>query len=131
MSKSEISLVSGTYAKRLARREARVRELAAALDQDDLRQDRESDFPGSLVPQPEPDGRVQARVVPRIASDPRGDVAEDERDLPPAADQADVPGPAAQRRLQHRLVQRMAPGEDGDEIGRIRRQAAQRILRQI
>src|SRR5438132_8658539 len=123
MSKSETSLVSGTYAKRLARREARVRKLAAALDQDDLRQDRERDLPRSLVPEPEPDGRVQARIVPRIASDPPGDVAEDERDLPPAADQADVPGAAAERRLEHRFVQRMAPGEDGDEVGRIRHQA--------
>src|SRR5882724_5349010 len=93
MSKSETRVLSGTYAERVARRKARVRQLAAALDQNDLRQDRERDLPGSLVPQPQPDGRVQARIVPRIASDPPGDVAEDERDLPPAADQADVPGP--------------------------------------
>src|SRR3954469_1698158 len=118
MSKSETRLLSGTYAERILRREPRVRELPAGFQQQDLGEDRDRDLPGRLVAEAKSDGRVQAGVLARIASEPAGDVAQDQGHLPAAADQPDIPRFGPQRGLEHALVQRMAAGEDHDEVAR-------------
>src|SRR5712664_3163193 len=131
MSKPQTRLLSSTYAEGVLRRQARVRELAIALDEDDLGEDGDGDLSGRLVADAQPDGRVQAKVLARIAPEAAGDVAQHERDLPPAADQADVARPRLQRRLQHAFIQRMAAGEDDHEIRRTRGQPAAGVRSEI
>src|SRR4051812_15311687 len=106
MSKLETVLLSGTYARDILRLQARVRELASALQQQDLRQDGDGDFPRSLVAQPQPDRRVQPRILARFPAQASGDVAQDQSDLAAAADQPDVAGPALQRGLQDSFIER-------------------------
>src|SRR5258705_12291071 len=131
MSKPQTRLLSSTYAEGVLRRQARVRQLAVALDEDDLGQDRDGDLSGRLVADAQPDGRVQAKVLARIAPEAAGDVAQHQRDLPTAAAQADVARPRLQRRLQHAFIQRMAEGEDDHEILRTRGKPAARGLSEI
>src|SRR6267142_2387886 len=131
MSKPQTRLLSSTYAEGILRRQARVRELAIALDENDLGKDGESDLPGRLVADAQPDGRVQTNVLARVPPDAAGDVAQHQRDLPTAADQADVSRPRLQRRLQHTFIERMAAGEDDDEIRRTGGQAAAGVGREI
>jgi len=66
---------SSTYAEGVLRRQARVRELAIALDEDDLGEDGDGDLSRRLVADAQPDGRVQAKVLARIAPEAAGDVA--------------------------------------------------------
>src|SRR5437016_7123421 len=131
MSKSETPLLSGTYASGFPRPQPGVRELPSALDQEDLGEDGDGDLPGRLVSQPQPDGRVQPRVLAQLPPQPPADVAQDQRHLSAAPDQPDVSGPRLQRRLQHALVERVATGQDHHEIGGPHTDAAERILRQV
>src|SRR5882724_12543443 len=131
MSKSQTRLLSSTYAKGVLRWQARVRELAIALDEDDLGEDGDGDLSGRLVADAQPDGRVQAKVLARIATEAAGDVAQHQGDLPPAADQADVARARLQRRLQHAFIESVAAGEDDDKIRRTRRQPAAGVGREI
>src|SRR6202022_5012143 len=101
MSKPTTPLLSSTYAEGVLRRQARVRELAIALEEDDLGEDGDGDLSWRLVAESQPDGRVQAKVLARIAPEAAGDVAQHQGDLSPASDQADVARPRLQRRLQH------------------------------
>src|SRR3981081_2639797 len=66
MSKPQTRLLSSTYAEGVLRRQARVRELAIALDEDDLREDGDGDLSRRLVADAQPDGRVQAQVLARL-----------------------------------------------------------------
>src|SRR6266446_8834562 len=131
MSKPQTRLLSSTYAEGVLRRQARVRQLATALEEEDLGEDGDGDLSGRLVAEPQPDGRVQAKVLARIAPQAAGDVAQHQRDLPPAADQADVARPRLQRRLQHAFIEGMAAGEDDDESRRTRGQASAGVGREI
>src|SRR5438045_1384513 len=131
MSKSERRLLSGTYANGVLRSEPRVRELALALEEQDLRQDGDGDLSRRLVPEAQPDRGVQPRIVARAAAEAPGDAAQDQGDFPAAADQPDVARLGAKRRFEHVLVQRVAAGEDHHEVRRTGKDAAERILRQI
>src|ERR671938_283662 len=100
MSKRENVLLSGRYANGVLRPEAGVGELPLALQQEDLGEDGDGDFARRLVPQAQSDGRVQARVFPRVAPEPLRDAAEDGRHLAAAADETDVPRVGTDRGLQ-------------------------------
>src|SRR5712664_839286 len=131
MSKPHTRLLPSTYAEGVLRRQARVGELAIALEEDDLGEDGDGDLSWRLVAEPQPDGRVQAKVLARIAPEAASDVAQHQGDLPPAADQADIPRPRLQRRLQHAFIEGVAAGEDDDEIRRTRGQPSAGVGREI
>src|SRR5882672_5033454 len=131
MSKPQTRLLSSTYAEGVPGGQARVRELAIALDEDDLREDGDGDLSRRLVAEPEPDRRMQAKVLARIAAEAAGDVAQHQCDLPPAADQTDVARARLQRRLQHAFIESVAAREDDDEIRRTRGQPSAGVRREI
>src|SRR5438552_11770832 len=131
MSKSESGVLSGTYAYGVLRGQAGVGEDSVALQQQDLGEDGDGDLARRLVPEPQPDGRVQPRIVARVAAQPLRDAPEDQGDLAPAADQPDIPRRRAEGSLEDCLVERVAAGEDHHEVGRPRREAAERVLRKI
>src|ERR1700682_4762870 len=131
MSKPQTRLLSSTYAEGVLRRQARVRELAIALEEDDLGEDGDGDLSWRLVAESQADGRVQRKARARTAPEAAGDVAQHQGDLPPAADQADIARPRLQRRLQNAFIEGMAAGEDDDEIRRIRGQPSAGVGREI
>src|SRR5947208_794321 len=131
MSKSESGVLSGTYAQGVLRGQAGVGEDSVALQQQDLGEDGDGDLARRLVAETQPDRRVQPRIVARVAAEPLRDAPEDQGDLPPAADQPDVPRRRAEGSLEDRLVERVAAGEDHHEVGRPRGEAAERVLRKI
>src|ERR1700730_8873353 len=100
MSKSQTPLLSSTYAEGVLRRQARVRELDTALEEDDLGEDCDAYLSWRLLAEPQPDGRVQARVLARIAPEAAGDVAQHQGDLSPASDPDDGARPRLPRPLQ-------------------------------
>src|SRR6266404_8172117 len=81
----------------VARAQARMLEAPSALDQDDLREDGERDLARALVSEAQPDRGVEPLVLAGIAPRPPRDVAQDERDLAAAADEAHVSRPGGER----------------------------------
>src|SRR5438552_3933596 len=108
-----------------------MRQLALALDQEYLGEDRDGDLARRLVAELQPDGRVQPLVGARIAAGSARDVAQDDRDFPLAADQADVARPRAEGRFEHAFVERVAASEHDDEIRGTGNEATQRLRAEV
>src|SRR5471030_3288191 len=108
-----------------------MRELAVALQEQDLGEDGDGDFARRLVAQLESDGRVQPLILTRVAANPLGDAPEDDSHFAPAADESDVARVGAQRGFENTFVESVAAGEDDHEVARAGREAAKRILGKI
>src|SRR5207253_9707886 len=78
--RSEMPLLSGTDADGVPGGETGMRKLALALQEEDLGENRDGDLAGRLVAEAQPDRRMQAGIVARIAPQPPGDAAQDQRD---------------------------------------------------